>query len=65
MSDARPIDLAIVGAGIAGLIHLHYARAAGLDALVLEAGPRLGGLWRVLPAWQDIQFSPVEWAIDG
>jgi cation diffusion facilitator CzcD-associated flavoprotein CzcO len=63
MPGARPLDLAIVGAGIAGLIHLHYARAAGLDALVLEAGPRLGGLWRVLPAWQDIQFSPVEWAI--
>ncbi len=50
-------------AGIAGLIHLHYARAAGLDALVLEAGPRLGGLWRVLPAWQDIQISPADWAV--
>lgn len=57
------LDVAIVGAGIAGLIHLHYARQAGLDALVLEARPDLGGLWRELPAWQDIQFSPVEWAI--
>lgn len=57
------LDVAIVGAGIAGLIHLHYARQAGLAALVLEAKPGLGGLWRGLPAWQDIQFSPVEWAI--
>lgn len=57
------LDVAIVGAGIAGLIHLHYARQAGLAAQVLEAQPGLGGLWRKLPAWQDIQFSAVEWAV--
>lgn len=56
-------DVAIVGAGIAGLIHLHYARRAGLDALVLEAKPALGGLWRELPAWQDIQISCADWAV--
>ena len=57
------LDLAIVGAGIAGIIHLHYARQAGLDAQVLEAREGLGGLWRVLPAWQDIQISTADWAI--
>lgn len=57
------LDVVIVGAGIAGLIHLHYARQAGLAAQVLEAQPGLGGLWRKLPAWQDIQFSAVEWAV--
>ena len=57
------LDLAIVGAGIAGLIHLHYARQAGLQAQVLEAREGLGGLWSVLPAWQDIQLSCADWAI--
>jgi hypothetical protein len=63
MTSPRPLDLAIVGAGIAGIIHLHYARQAGLDAQVLEAREGLGGLWRVLPAWQDIQLSTADWAI--
>ena len=63
MPADRLLDLAIVGGGIAGIIHLHYARQAGLDALVLEARPGLGGLWRELPAWQDIQISAVDWAI--
>jgi hypothetical protein len=56
-------DLAIIGAGIAGVIHLHYARQAGFDAVVLEARSGLGGLWRELPAWQDIQLSTADWAI--
>jgi hypothetical protein len=59
----RTLDLAIVGAGIAGLIHLYYARQAGLDAQVFEAREGLGGLWRELPAWQDIQLSTVDWAV--
>ncbi len=63
MTADRPLDLAIVGAGIAGVIHLHYARQAGLDAVALEARDGLGGLWRALPAWQDIQLSTADWAI--
>ena len=63
MPADRLLDLAIVGAGIAGVIHLHYARSAGLDALALEARPGIGGLWRELPAWQDIQISVADWAI--
>ena len=63
MPAARTLDLAIIGAGIAGVIHLHYARQAGLDALALEAREGLGGLWRELPAWQDIQLSTADWAI--
>ena len=57
MPAQRTLDLAIIGAGIAGVIHLHYARQAGLDALALEARDGIGGLWRELPAWQDIQIS--------
>ena len=57
------LDLAIVGAGVAGVIHLHYARRSGLDALLLEKQGGVGGLWRQLPQWQDIQISPADWAL--
>jgi hypothetical protein len=63
MPVERTLDLAIVGAGIAGVVHLHYAREAGLDAIVLEARPGIGGLWRELPAWQDIQISCADWTL--
>jgi hypothetical protein len=62
-SDAQPLDVAIIGGGIAGLIHLHYARLAGLNARLLEQAPAVGGLWRELPAWQDIQICPVDWTV--
>ncbi len=63
MPANRTLDLAIIGAGIAGVIHLHYARQSGLDAVALEVREGLGGLWRALPAWQDIQLSTADWAI--
>ena len=62
-ADHPPRDVAIIGGGIAGLIHLHYARQAGLDALLLERAPGVGGLWRELPAWQDIQVCAVDWTV--
>jgi cation diffusion facilitator CzcD-associated flavoprotein CzcO len=57
------LDVAIIGGGIAGLIHLHYARRAGLAVQLLEQAADVGGLWRVLPAWQDIQISPADWTV--
>ena len=63
MPTNRLLDVAIIGAGIAGVTHLHYARRAGLDAVVLEAQEGVGGLWRQLPAWQDIQISTADWAL--
>ena len=57
------LDLAIIGAGISGVIHLHCAREAGLSAVLLERQSGIGGLWRQLPSWQDIQISPVDWAL--
>ncbi|MGE4242856.1 FAD-dependent oxidoreductase [Ramlibacter sp.] len=57
------LDLAIVGAGICGVIALHYARRAGLHARVFDAQPTVGGLWRQLPAWQDIQIAAADWTI--
>jgi len=63
MDDETPLDLAIIGGGLAGLIHLHYARRAGLRALVLERESGVGGLWRRLPAWQDLQVSLADFVI--
>lgn len=58
-----PFDVAIVGDGLAGTVALAYARQAGLKAIVLERQDRVGGLWRDLPAWQDIQISPMDWTL--
>ena len=38
-------DVLIVGAGFAGLYMLHKCRQIGLTALVVEAGPEVGGTW--------------------
>ena len=62
-AEVKPLDVIIIGGGIAGLIHLHYARRAGLDALLLERAGAVGGLWRELPAWQDIQICTVDWTV--
>ena len=58
-------DLVIVSGGIAGLIHLHYARQGGLDVVLLEKADAVGGLWRDLPPWQDIQVCPADWTVEG
>jgi cation diffusion facilitator CzcD-associated flavoprotein CzcO len=63
MRDETQLDLAIIGGGLAGLIHLHYARRAGLQALVLERESGVGGLWRRLPAWQDLQVSLADFVV--
>lgn len=57
------LDVAIVGGGLCGVIALHYARRAGLTARVYEQADGVGGLWRWLPAWQDIQISPLDWQL--
>jgi cation diffusion facilitator CzcD-associated flavoprotein CzcO len=57
------LDLVIVGGGIGGVICLKYARDAGLRTLLFERGTRVGGLWRDLPSWQDIQFRKDDWTL--
>ncbi len=42
---AVTIDMAIVGAGFAGLYMLHRARGLGLSAIVIEAADGVGGTW--------------------
>ncbi len=63
MSTHADLDLVIVGGGIGGIICLKYAKDAGLNALLLERRERIGGLWRDLPAWQDIQIRKEDWTL--
>lgn len=39
------VDVAIVGAGFAGMYMLHRARSAGFTAVVFERGSGVGGTW--------------------
>ena len=61
--DHEGLDLLIIGGGIGGMICLKYALDAGLRARVLEREAGVGGIWRSLPAWQEIQSSKEEWAL--
>jgi len=61
--DEPALDVAVIGGGLAGVIALHYARRAGLRALVFERQAGVGGLWRELPAWQDIQIGASDWQL--
>lgn len=63
MTQDGILDVAIVGGGLAGVVGLAYARKSGLEAVVLERQDRVGGLWRDLPAWQDIQISTADWTL--
>ena len=63
MTSNTDLDLLIVGGGIGGVICLKYAKEAGLRALLLEKRERVGGLWRDVPPWQDIQFRKEDWAL--
>lgn len=63
MAALHELDVAIVGGGICGVIALHYARQAGLRAHVFEKQAAVGGLWRRLPFWQDLQIGTHDWAL--
>jgi len=63
MQHTGKLDVVIVGGGIGGVIALKYAVDSGLDAVLLERRERVGGLWRDLPAWQDIQFRKEDWTL--
>jgi len=66
-APARVLDLLIVGAGFGGLYMLHKARSMGLQALVLEASPSVGGTWyhnRYPGARVDIQSMEYSYSFD-
>lgn len=63
MTNPPVLDLLIVGGGIGGVICLKYAREAGLQVRLMERSERVGGVWRDLPSWQDIQFRREDWTL--
>lgn len=66
-APSAALDLLIVGAGFGGLCMLHKARRRGLNALVLEAAPSVGGTWyanRYPGARVDIQSLEYSFAFD-
>ena len=63
-SASEPVlDLVIIGAGLGGVVALHYARKAGFSVVLLEREAVVGGLWARLPPWQDIQFGRADWTL--
>lgn len=63
-ANTEVYDAIVIGAGISGIIFLKYAREAGLRCLALEKQDGVGGLWKWLPAWQDIQNRTEDFAIN-
>ena len=63
----RDYDVAIVGAGFAGMYLLHRLRGLGLRARVIEAGGDVGGTWywnRYLGARCDIESMQYSYQFD-
>jgi len=44
-NGTQQVDVALVGAGFAGLYLLHRLRKAGLSAIAFEAADDVGGTW--------------------
>src|ERR1700730_1197089 len=66
-STAQQVDVAVVGAGFAGLYLLHRLRKAGFTALVLEEASDVGGTWyrnRYPGARCDIQTIDYSYTFD-
>lgn len=61
---SEPYDAIVIGAGICGVVFLKYAREQGLRCIALEKQDDVGGLWKWLPAWQDIQNRKEDFAIN-
>ncbi|HVX77922.1 MAG TPA: NAD(P)/FAD-dependent oxidoreductase [Bradyrhizobium sp.] len=57
MSLPSEIDVAIIGAGAAGLGAAHALKGSGLSVIVLEARDRLGGRARTVQAGPDVIFD--------
>lgn len=62
---ARKPETLIVGGGMIGLVLLRTLRKAGIDATLVDRADGVGGLWRRLPAWQDIQTPKEDWTLNG
>src|SRR5712671_5436063 len=57
MTLPSEVDVAIIGAGAAGLGAAHALKDCGLSAIVLEARDRVGGRGHTIMAAPDITFD--------
>jgi monoamine oxidase len=57
MSLPSEVDIAIIGAGAAGLGAAHGLKDSGLSVIVLEARDRMGGRGHTIMAAPDIVFD--------
>src|ERR1700712_4645506 len=57
MSLPSEVDIAIIGAGAAGLGAAHALKNSGLSVMVLEARDRVGGRGHTIMASPDITFD--------
>lgn len=64
-SNEEIYDAIVIGAGICGVTLLKYARDKGLHCLALEKQDDVGGLWKWLPEWQDLQNRTTDFAINS
>ncbi len=62
--EARVRDVIVIGGGICGIVFCKYALENRLDVLVLEKENEIGGLWRKLPSWQDLQTRKEDWSLN-
>jgi hypothetical protein len=58
----RSTEVAVVGAGQAGLSSAYFLRRAGLDAVVLDANPAPGGAWQ--HRWPTLRMATVHGIFD-
>lgn len=56
------VDVAVVGAGQAGLSSAYFLRRAGLDFVVLDANPAPGGAWQ--HRWPTLRMATVHGIFD-
>ena len=66
-SSVQQVDVAVVGAGFAGLYLLHRLRLAGFSTVALEAADDVGGTWywnRYPGARCDIQTTDYSYSFD-
>lgn len=60
----KDLDIVIIGAGISGIVFLKYAKEYNFNCLALEKQQQVGGLWKNLPSWQDIQNKRMDFTIN-
>src|SRR6476660_9862098 len=55
-----PLDVLVIGAGLAGLAIGHHLRRAGANFAIVDAAPAIGHVWRT--RWDSLRlFTPAQY----